>query len=223
MVSYFSPDFIKFFKELEKHNNREWFEKNKERYNASVKEPFKSFVEEMIVRLHFEDERINIEAKDAIFRIYRDIRFSKDKTPYKTHASALISPHGRKDLELPGFYFELSHNGVGIYGGAYMIDKNHLKNLRRFIASNIKEFELLLNNKAFRKYFGELKGEKGKRLDKEFEEPLKKQPLIANKQFYYGVELPSSEILNPKLPEIFVKHYKSARELNIFLAEGLNG
>lgn len=144
MNSYFTEEFIKYFKDLSRHNNREWFEKNKDRYIEHVKDPFFAFVEELIVRMHFEDDRINIEAKDAIFRIYRDIRFSKDKTPYKLHASALISPFGRKDLEMPGFYFEFSHTQVGIYGGAYMIDSKRLKNLRRFISNNREGIQHLL-------------------------------------------------------------------------------
>jgi len=223
MNSYFNEEFLKFFRGLSKNNNREWFEKNKDRYTEYVKEPFHSFIEELIVRLHFEDERINIEAKNAIFRIYRDVRFSNDKTPYKTHASALISPHGRKNLELPGFYFEFSHKEAGIYGGAYMIEKERLKNLRRFIVSNPAEFKSLIKDKNFKKYFGELKGEKAKRLDKEFTEALKKEPLIANKQFYYGKEFPAEIILDPKLPDIIVKHCRAGMKLSLFLEEGLKG
>jgi uncharacterized protein (TIGR02453 family) len=223
MNSYFTEEFIRFFKDLSKHNNREWFEKNKECYTKHVKEPFYSFIEELIVRMHFEDDRINIEAKEAIFRIYRDIRFSKDKTPYKIHASALISPHGRKDLELPGFYFEFSHKEVGIYGGAYMIESKRLKKLRRFIVNNREEFGSLLKDKNFKKYFSGRRGEKAKRLDKEFQEILKEEPLIANKQFYWGVELKPETLLDPKLPDILIKHVKAGMKLSSFLEEGLKG
>lgn len=223
MNSYFDEEFIRFFKDLSKHNNREWFEKNKERYIEHVKNPFHAFIEELIVRMHFEDERINIEAKDAIFRIYRDIRFSKDKTPYKQHASALISPFGRKDLELPGFYFEFSHKEVGIYGGAYMIESKRLKKLRRFILHNMDEFSALLKDKNFKKYFAGMRGEKAKRLDKEFQDALIKEPLIANKQFYYGVELKPETLLDPKLPDILIKHVKAGMKLSLFLEEGLKG
>ena len=223
MNSYFSEEFLTFFSLLSKHNNRDWFEKNKDRYTKFVKEPFNAFIEELIVRLHFEDERINIEAKDAIFRIYRDVRFSKDKTPYKIHASALISPYGKKELDLPGFYIELSHKGTGIYGGAYMIERNRLKSLRRFIANNQKEFSELLKDKTFNKYFDGLKGNKAKRLDKEFENAFQKEPLIANKQFYYGAELEPELILSPKLPDILMKHFKAGMKLSMFLEEGLKG
>ena len=107
-MSYFNQDFIKFFKELESNNNREWFNENKERYIHSVKDPFFSFVEEMIHRISEENDSFNIAPKEAIFRIYRDVRFSKNKLPYKTTASAIISPGGRKDFTTPGYYLELS-------------------------------------------------------------------------------------------------------------------
>jgi uncharacterized protein (TIGR02453 family) len=223
MNSYFDEEFLAFFSGLAKHNNREWFEKNKTRYIQHVKEPFQSFIEEMIVRLHFEDERINIEAKDAIFRIYRDMRFSKDKTPYKLHASALISPHGRKDLVNPSFYIELSHKSVGIYGGAYFVERNNLKKLRRFIANNHEEFASLLKDRNFKKYFGEMKGEKTKRIDKEFVAALEKEPLIANKEFYYGADLPAELVLDPKLTDTLLKYCKAGIKMNAFIEEGLKG
>jgi uncharacterized protein (TIGR02453 family) len=223
MNSYFTEEFIRFFKDLSKHNNREWFEKNKDRYTEHVKIPFHSFIEELIVRMHFEDERINIEAKDAIFRIYRDIRFSKDKTPYKTHASALISPFGRKDLELPGFYFELSHKEAGIYGGAYMIERPRLKKLRRYIIANRAEFAALQKDKNFVKHFSGLRGDKAIRLDKEFQETLQVEPLIANKQFYYGAELKSESILDPKFPDSLMKYVKAGMKMSLFLEDGLKG
>lgn len=223
MNSYFDKEFLAFFSGLSKHNNREWFEKNKERYIQYVKEPFNSFIEEMIVRLHFEDERINIEPKDAVFRIYRDIRFSKDKTPYKTHASALISPNGRKDLVNPSFYFELSHKGVGVYGGVYFVDSKNLKKLRRFFANNSEEFASLLKDKNFKKYFAGMQGEKAKRVDKEFLPALEKQPLIANKTFYFGVDLPAELILDPKLTDVLLKHCKAGMKINAFIEEGLKG
>lgn len=223
MNSYFSGEFIRFFKGLAKNNSKEWFEKNKDNYIEHVKEPFNSFIEELIVRMHFVDERINIEAKDAIFRIYRDVRFSKDKTPYKTHASALISPFGRKNLEMPGFYFELSHKEVGVYGGAYMIESKPLKKLRRYIAANMSEFSKLAHEKNFVKQFGGLRGDKAKRMDKEFLEHLVKEPLLANKQFYYGKEFAPELILDPKLPDILIKHVQAGLQMSRFLEEGLKG
>ena len=90
-MKYFSSDYLEFFKELAPNNNKDWFDKNRKRYIDSVKEPFKKFVTDLIQEISKVDDEVQIEAKDAIFRINRDIRFSKDKTPYKLNNSAIIS------------------------------------------------------------------------------------------------------------------------------------
>ena len=119
-MKYFTQDYLDFFKELAANNHKEWFDENRKRYEKSVKDPFKKFVEALIAETHKFDPSVNIEAKDAIFRINRDIRFSKDKTPYKLDRSAIISSGGRKDHSIPGFYIAtgFSGHGFGIGPGA---------------------------------------------------------------------------------------------------------
>ncbi|MDX1315878.1 MAG: DUF2461 domain-containing protein, partial [Eudoraea sp.] len=95
--SVITKDTMGFLKALKKNNNREWFNENKSRYTKSVKEPFEQFIAEMIDAVSPFFDTLAITPKDAIFRIYRDVRFSKDKSPYKTHVSAIVSPAGRKD------------------------------------------------------------------------------------------------------------------------------
>ena len=99
---YFTKDFIGFFSDLENNNNRDWFHENKKRYETSVKGPFESLVSALISELSKVYPEMTITPKDAIFRINRDIRFSKDKSPYKTHMAALISPGGKKDKTTSG-------------------------------------------------------------------------------------------------------------------------
>ena len=96
-MAYFTKDFIDFFKELAANNKKEWFDFNRKRYEKSVKQPFAEFVQEMIDRIRADDPKVDISTKDAIFRINRDVRFSKDKTPYKTHMAAIVSARGKKD------------------------------------------------------------------------------------------------------------------------------
>jgi uncharacterized protein (TIGR02453 family) len=92
---YFEKDYFEFFKELAANNHKEWFDVNRSRYHSSVKEPFDKFIADLITEVHKIDKKIEIAPKDAIFRINRDIRFSKDKTPYKLNRSAIISPRQR--------------------------------------------------------------------------------------------------------------------------------
>ena len=95
-MAYFTQDFLDFFKELAANNHKDWFHANKKRYEASVKDPFKLFVQDMIDKAAKVDGRFAGEAKNAIFRINRDIRFSKDKSPYKLQMGAVISPGGKR-------------------------------------------------------------------------------------------------------------------------------
>ena len=96
----FEKDFIDFFKELAQNNNKEWFDSNRKRYESSIKKPFKEFISKLISEIQLHDSEVLIEPKDAIFRINRDIRFSKDKTPYKLQTSAIVSAGGRKNREI---------------------------------------------------------------------------------------------------------------------------
>ena len=201
MPAYFTKNFLKFLKDLEKNNNRDWFKANKKRFDEDVKVPFENFIGVMIDKMQEKDPGIIITPKDAIFRIYRDVRFSKDKSPYKTQMSAILSKGGRKDMSTPGVYLEMSPGKFSIYSGAYMPDKNQLQGIREAIASDLKGFKKLINGASFKKKFGEIKGDKNKRLPKEFMEVAEQQPLIFNKQFYYHADLKADTILDTKLPK----------------------
>jgi uncharacterized protein (TIGR02453 family) len=220
-MSYFNNDFLEFLKELKNNNNRNWFLDNKKRYEESVKIPFEQFIQDMIYRIHEDDETLMVTPKEAIFRIYRDIRFSKDKTPYKTHVSAVISNGGRKNYSDPGVYLEISAEHMRFYSGIYQLSKDQLENVRRFIISNMDEFNFQLKDKNFRKYFGTIRGEQNKRIPNEFKEAIIKQPLLANKQFYYFSELGSDKILSKNLSATLMRFYHAAKPMNSFLREAL--
>ena len=220
-MSYFSKEFIKFFKELSKNNEREWFHANKKRYETHVKNPFKEFVTLMIDEVQKVDPSVVIAPKDAIFRINRDIRFSKDKTPYKTNVSAAISAGGKKDHSRPGIYFEMGHKNFGIYSGCYMPDKNQLERIRYAMAEEPKQFAIIISSKKFKSMWGEIQGDKNKRIPKEFHEALEIQPLIANKQFYVMAKFDVDKILDPKLPKLIMDYYKSAKPMGDFFMEAI--
>ena len=208
---------------MSNNNNRNWFNENKQRYIESVKDPFYFFIEELIHEIHDDDKSINITPKEAIFRIYKDVRFSKDKLPYKTTASAIISPGGRKDFTTPGYYIEMDANGIRLYGGAHFLDKTQLQNLREHIASNLDEFKKLQNENKFKKKFGTILGGQNKRIPKEFKEVAEIEPLIANKQFYYRVDLSAKKVLSNTLIDSLMKLYAVGKPINQFLVNGIRG
>ncbi|MEM9884291.1 MAG: DUF2461 domain-containing protein [Bacteroidota bacterium] len=221
-MAYFSEDFNQFFSDLRKNNDREWFNAHKKRYEKVVKEPFKAFIAALIEQARVIDPNILITPKDAIFRIYRDTRFSKDKTPYKLHASAVVSSGGRKDTTTPGIYIQISDEAYGLYSGIYQANSKQLYRIREHIAANLNEFEQLLRDPDFvEKFGGEIHGDKNKRIPKEFMPVAEQQPLMYNKAFYFFNELPPTTILKENLDEITIQHFQAARPLSVFFQEAL--
>ncbi|HNB80802.1 MAG TPA: DUF2461 domain-containing protein [Chitinophagaceae bacterium] len=220
---YFSPDFIKFFKELSKNNHTEWFKENKSRYEKVVKEPFLVFVGDLLKDLQKKIPGLETDPKKVVMRINRDIRFSADKSPYKLHMGAMITPGKAKSMNHPGFYIELSADRCAVYGGAYQPGKESLYAIRSAIASQPKKFNALIQNTDFKKYFGALQGEKNKVIPAEFKEYLSTQPLIANKQFYFMTETKASSILDEDYRPMVLKIISAGIPLNRFFEEAMQG
>ena len=221
-MAYFHKSFTEFFRELKNNNDRDWFNANKKRYEKDVKEPFHLFVDDLIGRVNAVDPEIVLEPKDAIFRIYRDVRFSKDKTPYKTQTSALIARGGRKNMTDPGLYIQFGADDARIYSGLYMLEKNDLTKVRRHIAAFPDELEALVKDKKFLKAFGEVRGDKNKILPAEFKAEVEKQPLITNKSFYYFAKFDPDFILREDLIDVIMDHFKIVQPLNRFFSEAIH-
>ncbi|MCB9256934.1 MAG: DUF2461 domain-containing protein [Chitinophagales bacterium] len=222
MPNYFTQDFHDFFIELAANNHKDWMDLNKKRYTKSVKEAFENFVEALILELSNFDTELSLKASDAIFRINRDIRFSADKTPYKTNRTALISKYGRKDKVYPGFYLFLSPEKCMVGGGVYFLEKENLYKVRQEISYNLEEFQALIDEKNFKANFPEILGEKGKVLPKEFQEDAKKQQLLFNKGFYYMKDLSPNIIFEEDAVQQLAAILKSAHKFNLFLRRALS-
>lgn len=214
-------DFLQFLYDLSQNNNKDWFEKNKKRYESSVKKPFETLVGQVIERLQKFEPSFQIQPKDCIHRIYRDIRFSADKTPYKTHVSAVFTPKGRQTMEHPGYYLHLEFGNLMLGGGAYFLDKEPLAKVRAAIAQDPEAFRALVFDKNFSEKYGEIKGEKNKVLPPEFKEAVKKEPFLANKQFYYMTELDPENSLRPDLADFITDYFRSGKSLNEFLRKAI--
>lgn len=217
-MKYFTTDFIEFFKELSANNNKEWFHSQKKRYEGSVKGPFLRFVGDLIAEIQKADSGLAIEAKDCILRINRDIRFSKDKTPYNLHVTAFISNGGRKDKSQPGLFIRFSPELTGIMGGCFGPDKNQLAAIRAAIIKQPDNLQSLIHAKAFQEKFGSIKGETMKRIPKEYREAAEKHPLILNKQFYFVAEETPNLITQNNLMDTIMAYYAAMKPVNDFLA-----
>lgn len=211
-MAFFSKDFLQFFIDLAPNNNKDWFDLNRKRYENFVKEPFKNFVQHTINELAKTDKTFkDLEAKDCIFRINRDIRFAKDKAPYKMMVSAVIAPGGKKSKAVNGVYFEFGPEHVSVYGGVYEIEKDDLLTVREGIASDISKFQAAYNNPVFKKVFGDIKGEKNKIIPKELKAAAEKEPLIFNKQWYFYAQFDPETVLSDDLDKLILNCYEAGR------------
>jgi uncharacterized protein (TIGR02453 family) len=218
-MQYFDSSFFKFFDTLAKNNNKEWFDANRNTYEERVKAPFKTLVEDVSTQLSKDLPELNRDASKAIFRINRDVRFAKDKSPYKTNVAAVLSRNGKKDDAYPGFYMHFGHDEIMIGGGKYFCTKEEIAKIRQEIFYNHKDFKKLLSEKPFKEKFGTLRGDKSKVLDKEYKEFSKQEPLIANKQFWYYANLTRKEITSKDLDSLIVSYFKSAFGINKWLLD----
>jgi uncharacterized protein (TIGR02453 family) len=161
----------------------------------------------------------DLEAKDCIFRINRDIRFAKDKSPYKMMCSAVITPEGKKSKAVNGVYFEFGPEHMRVYGGVYEIEKEDLEVVREGIAQDISKFQKAYKNPLFVKTFGEILGEKNKVLLTHLREAAAKEPLIFNKQWYFYTQFDPETILQDNLDQIVVDCYNAGRPVEEFFNE----
>ena len=219
-MSALPKQYVAFFKELAANNDRDWFNANKARFETHVKEPFEAVTADVIALMQKLDPELTLDVKDAVFRIYRDTRFSKDKTPYKLHMSAVVSRGGRRDHSHPGIYYQIGVDGLAIAGGRWEPDKDDLMKIRKAIARDPKGFRKIIDSKKFKETFNGLGGEQNKVIPKEFRAAGELVPEIYNKSFHYWRQYPAQkDVLRPDLGKFIVDHYKIGRAFNDFLVE----
>jgi uncharacterized protein (TIGR02453 family) len=216
-----NPSFLEFLYELSQNNNRGWFEKNKTRFQKEVQQPFEVLVSEIIKEIKAFDPNFSMDPKQAAFRIYRDVRFSNDKTPYKTHMAAVFTNGGRQNMHDPGYYLHIEYGFLQLGGGAYFLDKEPLQKVRTRIMQNPSAFRQLIEASEFVDKFEEIKGEKNKILSTPFKEAVAVEPLLLNKQFYYMAELDPKMILESDFPKFVASYFQAALPVNRFLLEAV--
>jgi len=218
-MSYFDRDFLRFFEELAGDNSKQRFDEHRPRYHTIVKDPWYAFLQACITEIAKTKEEFSIEPKHAVFRINRDIRFSKNKQPYKTNVSAILSSRWRKDMDYPWLYVQLGQAWLHLWCGTYKPPKEHLKAIRSKCIAQQKKVEAIFSD--IEPYFGDLQWEKNKRIPKEFRESLTSQSYIANKQFYFYRQFPSQYIFKEDLVEFILEYWHAAKPWNDFLIDCL--
>ena len=208
---------ISFLNDLRRNNNREWFKENENKYRKS-KELFEHFLDILIPPLHQIDASIDvISSKDCIFRIYRDVRFSKNKEPYKNNFGAFISKGGRKS-PYAGYYIHIEPGSSFIGGGIYMPESKILNAIRTEIYNNTSEYKSIINDPSFKKYFPAIFGEKLKMAPKGFPKDFEDIELLKNKHYALAHnvkdEFWSDNGLFDNIMDIFKTQYPFNRFMN---------
>jgi len=212
---------LDFLKKLAKNNNREWFQANKKAFDAA-QDNLTAFTGYLIGELGKFDEAVaDIDPKSCVFRIYRDVRFSKDKSPYKTNLGAYISPGGRKSMQ-PGYYFHVEPGRSFVAGGKHIPDGPETLKIRNVIVANTGDFLKIVEKKSFLDAFGEMRGDRLKSAPKGFEPEHKAVEYLKLKEFMAFTELHDDKFLtSAEFPKHLVKAMKEMYPLISFLRKAL--
>ena len=205
----FPPEMVRFFRSLKRNNQREWFQPRKHLYEQHVKEPMLELLAAINAELRkFAPEYVT-EPKDALFRIYRDTRFSADKTPYKTHIAGSFSRRGGERLGTGGFYFSVSPENIEVAAGLWHPERDVMLAVRNHIADTHEELRRILADKKARKLAGELQGDALSRSPKGFDPEHPAAGWIKMKSWVLDVTLDPALATTPQLHRAIVDRFRA--------------
>ena len=212
---------LSFLKNLDKNNNREWFQIHKSEFE-SAKANLAALTGYLIGKIsRFDPDVAGLLPDACVFRIYRDIRFSKNKDPYKNNMGAYIAPGGRKSMA-PGYYLHIQPGNSFVAGGAYHPGAPELLKVRNAIVNKTDEFLKIVNGKKYREVFGEMHGERLKTAPKGFPADHKAVEYLKLKDFIAYHELFDDKFLvSREFPDYVVNTFKQMYPLNQFLRKAL--
>lgn len=218
------PSTLQFLNDLKRNNHKPWFDENRRSYEAA-KEDFAAFIDKIIQQFGKKDSSIaHLKAKDCMFRINRDIRFSKDKTPYKTNFGAFINSEGKKSMTA-GYYFHLSPGESFTGGGMWQPPADMLAKVRQEIDYNLINFEKIISSKKFKTTYNGLYAEEGQvlqRVPKGYEPDNPAAEYLKHKSFTAIANIGDEELTGKSLSAKVVNAFETLLPLNNFLNKALS-
>jgi uncharacterized protein (TIGR02453 family) len=220
-VPRLGPDALKFLRALKRNNRREWFQPRKNDYERLVRAPMVAIVERLAGDMRAIAPEVVVDPKHAVFRIYRDTRFSSDKTPYKTHVAASFPWRGVARHEGAGLYFHVSPTEVWIGGGLYAPQTAQLQAIREHIASNSRRLTSIVESASFKRLVGAVEGEKLQRVPRGFPSDHKAAYWLRHRQFLAGRDVAPSLVTTARFYPTVLETFRTIVPLIRFLNEPL--
>ncbi|OQY00787.1 MAG: hypothetical protein B6I20_08240 [Bacteroidetes bacterium 4572_117] len=206
---------LHFLNQLNNNNNRDWFNSNKKEF-VELKEQFEAFINQLIPKVkHIDGFKNSLSAKDCIFRIYRDVRFSKNKEPYKSHFGAYIADGGRKS-PYAGYYVHIEPGKSFAGGGIYKPEPTVLKELRYEIMDKVDEFKKIIFDKGFKKIYTELYGEQLKNPPRGFPKNFADIELLKLKSYALVHPIDDKIIKSETFENYLLNLFETAKPFNMF-------
>ncbi|HXB22579.1 MAG TPA: DUF2461 domain-containing protein [Candidatus Solibacter sp.] len=204
----FSPEALTFLRNLQRNNRREWFQPRKERYEELIKAPMLELVGCLNDELARVAPNYVTPPQKAMYRIYRDTRFSKDKTPYKTHISGIFPRVTALKREGAVLYFHFTAKELLVFAGVYSPERDELMAYRGLLQERYDELEGILSDKTLRRTVGALQGDQLTRMPKGYSEDHPAESLLRRKQWYLQATLDVRLVTSPRILPELVKHFE---------------
>ena len=217
----FSPRALSFLRALKRNNDREWFKARKEQYDELLRAPMLAIIDALARDFRTFAPEVVASPKVSMYRIYRDTRFSEDKSPLKTHVAAMFPWRGLAKHEGAGMYFHVALDGVWVGGGMYSPDTSQLQAEREHIAANIKRFRAIVESPRFKQVLGALDGEQLQRVPRGFSKDHEAAAYLRYRQFLGGKEFPAQFACSPGFYKGILGVFREVAPLVKFLNEPL--
>lgn len=217
----FPPAALTFLRALKRNNRREWFLAHRDDYERHVRQPMTTFVERLAEDFREFAPELVANPKTSMYRIYRDVRFSPNKAPYKTHVAAVFPTRGLPKHEGAGLYFHVSPDEVWVGGGMYAPETSQIHAVREHIAANVKRLRAIVESPGFRRTVGSLEGERLQRVPRGFPKDHEAAEYLKFRQFLAGAEFPPALATSPKFYPTLLTVFRRVAPLMRFLNEPL--
>ena len=209
---------LEFLKKLDKNNNRPWFQEHKETYEKSYNEMIQ-FADQLLIEMGKHDYIETVSGKKSLYRIYRDVRFSKDKIPYKTNWGGGIKREGKEHRG--GYYYQVGPKGSFVMGGFFGPNKEDLLHIRNRIAQDSGELHTILKAKKFKDFFGSLQGSQLKTAPRGFDKDHIDIDLLRYKQYMLRHDFTDKEVNSKDFPQIISHAFAQMRPFFDYMSEVL--